>query len=201
MKFTREDLAQKVLRGEIRLQPRTQPALLPMEERVTSFREVVLGLTERQARAEAQRCLQCGLCSECLACVYACGVNAIDHNLVAREEKIDVGAVILAPGYQAYQAALSREYGFGRYPNVITALQFERLALGVWSNARACATPIGSRRTAAHRVLAVRWLTRPVARLLLGGVLHVRDEGSRHRQRASTRSRRARLHDGHARVQ
>jgi heterodisulfide reductase subunit A-like polyferredoxin len=127
VKFTREDLAQKVLRGEIRLQPRTRPALLPMEERVTSFREVVLGLTERQARAEAQRCLQCGLCSECLACVYACGVNAIDHNLVAREERIDVGAVILAPGYQAYQAALSREYGFGRYPNVITALQFERL--------------------------------------------------------------------------
>ena len=115
------------MRGEIRLQPRTQPALLPMEERVTSFREVVLGLTERQARAEAQRCLQCGLCSECLACVYACGVDAIDHNMVAREEKIDVGAVILAPGYQAYQAALSREYGFGRYPNVITALQFERL--------------------------------------------------------------------------
>ena len=127
MKFTREEMAQKVIRGEIRLQPRTQPALLPMEERVTSFREVVLGLTERQARAEAQRCLQCGLCSECLACVYACGVNAIDHNMVTREEKIDVGAVILAPGYQAYQAALSREYGFGRYPNVITALQFERL--------------------------------------------------------------------------
>jgi heterodisulfide reductase subunit A-like polyferredoxin len=127
VKFTREELAQKVMRGEIRLQPRTQPALLPMEERVTSFREVVLGLTERQARAEAQRCLQCGLCSECLACVYACGVDAIDHNMVAHDEKIDVGAVILAPGYQAYQAALSREYGFGRYPNVITALQFERL--------------------------------------------------------------------------
>ncbi len=127
VKFTREELAQKVARGEIRLQPRTQPALLPMEERVTSFREVVLGLTERQARTEAQRCLQCGLCSECLACVYACGVDAIDHNMVAREEKIDVGAVILAPGYQVYQAALSREYGFGRYPNVITALQFERL--------------------------------------------------------------------------
>ncbi len=127
VKFTREELAQKVRHGEIRLQPRMQPALLPMEERVTSFREVVLGLTERQARAEAQRCLQCGLCSECLACVYACGVDAIDHNMVAREEKISVGAIILAPGYQTYQAALSREYGFGRYPNVITALQFERL--------------------------------------------------------------------------
>ena len=38
-----------------------------------------------------------------------------------------VGAVILAPGYQVYRAELSEEYGLGRYPNVITALQFERL--------------------------------------------------------------------------
>jgi heterodisulfide reductase subunit A-like polyferredoxin len=126
-KFTRQVLTQKVMDGEIKLTPKIEPALLPMEERVTSFREVVLGLTEHQARAEALRCLQCGICSECLACVYACGVDAIDHNMVEREQQIQVGAVILAPGYQAYNAALSEEYGFGRYPNVVTALQFERL--------------------------------------------------------------------------
>jgi heterodisulfide reductase subunit A-like polyferredoxin len=127
VKFTRQEMAQKVQSGEIAFQPRTEVALLPMAERVTSFREVVLGLTEHQARIEAQRCLQCGICSECLACVYACGVDAIDHDMVAREETIDVGAVILAPGYQVYRAELSEEYGLGRYPNVITALQFERL--------------------------------------------------------------------------
>ena len=126
-KPSREEIAQRVLDGEIEPQSRIEPALLPMEERVTSFREVVLGLTERQARAEAARCLQCGICSECLACEYACGVHAIDHNMLERQEKIQVGAVILAPGYQAYNAELSQEYGFGRYPNVITALQFERL--------------------------------------------------------------------------
>jgi heterodisulfide reductase subunit A-like polyferredoxin len=98
-----------------------------MDERVTSFREVVLGLTERQARAEAARCLQCGLCSECLECVRVCGVKAIDHNMTVRQETINVGAVILAPGYQTYAAELSEEFGFGRYPNVVTALQFERL--------------------------------------------------------------------------
>ncbi|MEW6716500.1 MAG: FAD-dependent oxidoreductase [Chloroflexota bacterium] len=125
--LTAEELKQKVTSGEITLQPRVEPALLSMEERVTSFREVVLGLTERQARKEAQRCLQCGICSECLECVYACGVNAIDHNMVSREETINVGAIILAPGYQAYNAALSEEYGLGKYPNVITSLQFERL--------------------------------------------------------------------------
>jgi heterodisulfide reductase subunit A len=47
--------------------------------------------------------------------------------MVEVEEEIEVGAVILAPGYQAYNAAESEEYGFGRYPNVINALQLERL--------------------------------------------------------------------------
>jgi len=126
-KFTRQEIAARVSAGEIELRPRLEPALLSMEERVTSFREVVLGLTEHQARTEAGRCLQCGICSECLACVYACGVDAIDHAMLEREEQVHVGAVILAPGYQVYRAELSEEYGYGRYPNVITSLQFERL--------------------------------------------------------------------------
>jgi len=127
VKFTRQEIGQRVINGEIKPQLRVEPAMLAMEERVTSFREVVLGLTELQARAEANRCLQCGICSECLACVYACGADAIDHNMVEREDRIQVGAIILAPGYQVYNAELSEEYGFGRYSNVITALQFERL--------------------------------------------------------------------------
>jgi len=126
VKHTRDQLNQQVLNGDIILQPKEQPELLPVEERVTSFREIVLGLTEHQARAEAQRCLQCGVCSECLACVSACGVDAIDHEMLAHEEQIQIGSLILAPGYQAYNAELSEEYGFGRYPNVITALQLER---------------------------------------------------------------------------
>jgi heterodisulfide reductase subunit A-like polyferredoxin len=127
VKITREQLDEQVRAGTVSMQPRQEPALIPLDERVTSFREVVLPLTERQARIEAQRCLQCGLCSECLACTYACGVDAIDHEMVEREEKIQVGAVILAPGYQAYRAELTAEYGLGRYPNVVTALQLERM--------------------------------------------------------------------------
>ena len=126
-KYTREQVAAKVASGEVRTIPRAEPALLSMGERVTGFREVVLGLTEHQARQEALRCLQCGICAECLACVYACGTNAIDHAMLEGEKQVQVGAVILAPGYQVYQAELSQELGFGRYPNVITALQLERL--------------------------------------------------------------------------
>ncbi len=127
VKVDRDALAERVRNGEIKLEPRREAAMIPMDERVTSFREVVLPLTERQARAEAQRCLQCGLCSECLACVYACGADAIEHDAVEREEQLQVGAVILAPGYQAYRAELSAEFGLGRYPDVITALQLERM--------------------------------------------------------------------------
>ncbi|GAH54613.1 unnamed protein product, partial [marine sediment metagenome] len=76
--------------------------------------------------AEAARCLACGICSECMSCAFACGVDAIDHDMPARQSKIDVGAVILAPGYQIYRAELSEEFGLGRYPNVVTSLQYER---------------------------------------------------------------------------
>ena len=127
VKFDRQEILDRISSGELTLRERVEPGLLSMEERVTSFREVVLGLTEHQARAEARRCLQCGICSECLSCEYACGVNAIDHNMVEREEQLQVGSILLAPGFKPYNACLSEEYGFGRFPNVITALQFERL--------------------------------------------------------------------------
>jgi heterodisulfide reductase subunit A-like polyferredoxin len=127
LKFTREQVATMLEGHPAEHMPRTEAAMLPMEERVTSFREVVLGMTEHQARAEASRCLQCGLCAECLACTYVCGTDAIDHDMQERTTRFDVGAVVLAPGYQAYEAELSQEFGLGRYPNVITALQLERM--------------------------------------------------------------------------
>ena len=127
VKLDQVEIAQRIAHGEIKPAQRQRPALLPMEERITSFRETVLGLTEQQARQEAKRCLQCGICSECLECELVCGVNAINHGMGIVEDELNVGAVILAPGFQVYQAALSEEYGLGRFPNVVTALQFERL--------------------------------------------------------------------------
>ena len=100
---------------------------LPVEERRAGFAEVECGYTDELAQAEAARCLACARCSECLSCVYACGTNAIDHDMVERLEEVHVGAVVLAPGYEVYRAELSQEYGLGRFPNVVTALQFERL--------------------------------------------------------------------------
>jgi heterodisulfide reductase subunit A-like polyferredoxin len=127
VELTAAEIAQRKERGNSYLTPRVPVPALPVEERVEGFAEVELGYTEEMARAEAVRCLSCGVCSECLSCQYACGVDAIDHDMVEQIEEINVGAVILAPGYQIYRAELSAEYGYGRYPNVVTSLEFERL--------------------------------------------------------------------------
>lgn len=122
-----QEIEARIASGEIRRQSRVPMPELPVAERIDNFAEVEGGYDDDSAQQEAARCLACGICSECMSCTFACGVNAIDHDMVVREETLDVGAVILAPGYQVYRAELSEEYGLGRYPNVITALQFERL--------------------------------------------------------------------------
>lgn len=121
------EIEARIASGEITPEPRVPMPELPVEQRTDNFAEVEGGYDDESAQHEAARCLACGVCSECMSCTFACGVDAIDHDMVAREETLQVGAVILAPGYQVYHAELSEEYGLGRYPNVITALQFERL--------------------------------------------------------------------------
>ena len=100
---------------------------LPREEWGVDFQELNLGFGEDQAVAEAARCLNCGGCSECLQCVTACQAGAIDHGQQPRTELLSVGAVILAPGFRPFDARTKPEYGYGRYPNVITTLEFERM--------------------------------------------------------------------------
>ena len=125
--LSKVELDAKVQNRQIVPAPRVSMPEMAVASRRGDFVEVELGYSEAQARAEAARCLQCGLCSECLACVRVCGANAINHDDVERTEAIEVGAVILTPGYQAYNARQSQEFGFGRFPNVVTSLQFERL--------------------------------------------------------------------------
>ncbi len=63
----------------------------------------------------------CGICNE------VCGQKAIDYDQEARTVDLNVGAVVLSPGYDLFDPAGKPELGYGRYPNVITALQFERI--------------------------------------------------------------------------
>jgi heterodisulfide reductase subunit A len=62
------------------------------------------------------------------ACVTACAHNAIDFSQTEKVSEISIGAIIVATGAAVFGAANKPELGFGAYANVITSLQFERLA-------------------------------------------------------------------------
>ena len=127
VKLTNAEIGGRIGSGDITVQSRVKMAALEAALRRHSFEEVNLGYTEEEAKAEAARCLQCGVCSECLCCVYNCAAGAINHDEIARIKEINVGAVILATGFEPYNAHLAGEYGFGRFPNVITSMQYERV--------------------------------------------------------------------------
>lgn len=63
----------------------------------------------------------------CRACEKFCPSKAIDFEQKEREIELDVGSVILAPGYESIDPQLKGEYGHGRYKNVVTSLEFERI--------------------------------------------------------------------------
>jgi heterodisulfide reductase subunit A len=61
-------------------------------------------------------------------CIDACGDRrAIDFKQTERIEHIEVGAIILATGFEIFDARRVPYYGYGTYPNVYTALEVERL--------------------------------------------------------------------------
>ena len=109
-------------------QPRVAMSKLPHDTRTAGFGEVELALSEEQAVTEALRCLNCAVCSECHLCEIACKAHAIDHDMRDEVVEVDVGAIVVATGFDPYDATQKPEFGYGRYPNVISALEFERLA-------------------------------------------------------------------------
>ncbi len=79
-----------------------------------------------KAAIDADACIrlqheECGICQE------VCEAKAINYEQQGEKQELNVGAVILAPGYEVYDAHLSKDLGYGRFPNVITSLEFERI--------------------------------------------------------------------------
>jgi len=112
------------------VQERMPRPTLPLENRRAEFKEVNLLADEQSAQKEAARCLDCGGCCECMQCVGACkagAVTAATHAQTEETVRIETGSIILAGGFVPFDARLKGEYGYGRWPNVTTSLQYERI--------------------------------------------------------------------------
>ncbi|HEX5643356.1 MAG TPA: FAD-dependent oxidoreductase [Thermoleophilia bacterium] len=93
----------------------------------TDFSETEAPMTEAEAFLGAARCLDCGVCSECHACVDVCPADCIDFSMREEEIEVEVDTVVLATGFKLFPADAKPEYGYGRYANVITGMQMDRL--------------------------------------------------------------------------
>ncbi len=70
---------------------------------------------------DREKCIGCGICSE------VCKPGAIMYDEEDVEVVLNVGSIILAPGFESFDANILGEYGYGRYPNVVTSIEFERI--------------------------------------------------------------------------
>ncbi len=120
--------AKEVSKEGIVKKARATMPLLELKQREGSSAEVEVGFDEKTAIEEAKRCLNCAACSECLECVKACDAEAINHEMEDEVVEVDVGSIIVTTGFQQFDPSVIYQYGYGRYDNVITGLQFERLS-------------------------------------------------------------------------
>jgi heterodisulfide reductase subunit A len=64
---------------------------------------------------------------KCKVCQIVCPVDAVDFEQKDEIVEEDVGAIIVATGFDIYEPEHLKEYGYGKIPDVVTSLQFERL--------------------------------------------------------------------------
>ncbi|HEX9882382.1 MAG TPA: FAD-dependent oxidoreductase, partial [Desulfobaccales bacterium] len=107
--------------------PREIMSTLPPEISSICFAEIAQGYSESQALSEASRCLNCEICSECMQCVAVCQAGAVEHGQEDEKLTLNVGSVIMAPGFKPFDPSHLSAYGYGKYPNVFTSLEFERI--------------------------------------------------------------------------
>ena len=120
-------LSEQIIEEEIEYNPRRELLMELWEERINDYREVVLGYDEKTALEEAERCLNCGICSDCRQCVKVCKAEAIKFDDTEKIIELDVGSVILAPGFEKFQAKVKEEFGYGIFKNVVTSIEYERI--------------------------------------------------------------------------
>ncbi|MCL6611654.1 MAG: FAD-dependent oxidoreductase [Peptococcaceae bacterium] len=118
---------------EVMARQQSYKTLVPVEkkeilkERPDDFTEVEIPLTEEEARYSAGRCLDCGVCSQCLQCVAACPAKAVDMEMKEETVEAEVSSVIVSTGFRLFPADAKPQYGYGKFRNVITGMEMDRL--------------------------------------------------------------------------
>ena len=74
----------------------------------------------RIAAIDIENCILCGLCEK------VCPANAVDFTQEEKQTEIKIKSIIIATGYELFDPELIPRYGFGKYKNVVTAMQMER---------------------------------------------------------------------------
>ncbi len=64
---------------------------------------------------------------ECKICQEVCEADAINYDQETEQVKLNVGAVVLSPGFELFDAKAKEDLGYGRYPNVVSSIEFERI--------------------------------------------------------------------------
>ena len=106
--------------------PVPQPAM-PLEERRKTFECYEKVMTEAEARQESLRCMNCGECSQCMECVSVCPPKCIDFAQKPVRQSINVGSVVVSTGFQILDPAAKELLGYGRFPDVVSGPQMDRL--------------------------------------------------------------------------
>ena len=64
---------------------------------------------------------------ECKICAEVCEADAIDYEQEEKKINLNVGAVVLSPGFDLFDAKIKEDLGYGHYQNVVTSIEFERI--------------------------------------------------------------------------
>ncbi|MDR2444024.1 MAG: FAD-dependent oxidoreductase [Deltaproteobacteria bacterium] len=127
--FTGREEYREVPLHEVKI-PRSVMPTRSAEERAKDFGEFELGLSEEDGIKEASRCISCGACCQCYRCVKACLPGALTlatHAQVPEIVELDVGAVVVATGFDLFDPSNSETYRYTQWPNVVTSMEFERI--------------------------------------------------------------------------
>jgi heterodisulfide reductase subunit A len=104
----------KIVQNEMRLGPNAAISL--------TFRQAVPNVP----RIHTEDCIHFHA-GGCEICAEVCPKECIHYDEQDTIEEIDVGAVVVATGFQDFDPAPMKQYGYGRYSNVISAIEFEQM--------------------------------------------------------------------------